>query len=95
MKKNIIILFVVSAMMLTFIGCQASVDKQEYQLKENDEILLTTQGRLDNFYCMPMNVFEKFESVKQKYVELFLNVEGKQEVTIETEIADKRRYLRS
>lgn len=64
---------------------------QEYQLKEGDQILLSTSARFDDFRCTPTNIFEGFEPKKQKYVEIFLNIEGKQEVTLEIEI-DGEKY---
>lgn len=56
-------------------------DKQEYQIKEGDRILLVLEGRMDTFQCEPMSAFEGFESYKQLYLDMTLNIAGSQEMS--------------
>lgn len=65
-------------------------ENEEYQLKENDKVLLAKPvGQIDDFTCIPMEIFDGWESSKG-FVELILNVQGKQEITFETSIGGQK-----
>lgn len=61
-------------------------EDQEYQLKENDKILLTLGGRMNSFNCNPMSVFQSFEPFEQLYLDISLDIVGKQKIDFEFDV---------
>lgn len=61
-------------------------DNEEYQLKENDHILLTLGGRMNSFNCNPMDVFKSFEPFEQLYLDISLDIVGKQDIAFEFDV---------
>ena len=61
-------------------------ENQEYQLKENDHILLTLGGRMNSFNCNPMDVFKSFEPFEQLYLDISLDIVGKQDIAFEFDV---------
>lgn len=61
-------------------------EEQEYQLKENDKILLTLGGRMNSFNCNPMSVFQSFEPFEQLYLDISLDIVGKQKIDFEFDV---------
>lgn len=61
-------------------------EDQEYQLKENDKILLTLGGRMNSFNCNPMSVFQSCEPFEQLYLDISLDIVGKQKIDFEFDV---------
>lgn len=65
----------------------------EYQLKENDKILLGGVGGMKKFECNPGNIFNGFATSPKGYADILLEIEGRQEVSMALTVKEKEYEL--